>query len=73
MYVNGQGVDVDAKGTAIDAVRLADPLVAERILAGERALADSRGLPALPDAPVFGGAIFRVVSGRPRPGEGVAS
>ena len=47
--------------------------VAERILTGERALADSRGLPAPPDAPVFGGAIFRVVSARSRPGEGVAS
>jgi hypothetical protein len=36
------------------------------VLAGERALTDSRGLAAAPDTPVHGGAIFRVVSGRAR-------
>ena len=66
VYVNGRGVDVPAGGTALDAVRLLDPASADALLAGARALADSRGLPAEPSAPVHGGAIFRLVSARAR-------
>lgn len=66
VYVNGRGVDVDATATAIDAVRAFDPATAEQVVLGTRALADSRGIAALATAPVYGGAIFRVVSGRSR-------
>ena len=66
VYVNGRGVDVPAGATALDAVRLLDPAAAESLLAGARALADSRGLPAEPSAAVHGGAIFRLVSARTR-------
>lgn len=64
VYVNGRGVDVPAGASALDALRVADPAAAEQVAGGARALADSRGLPAAPDAPVHGGAIFRVVSAR---------
>ena len=64
VYVNGRGIDVPAACTTLDAVRLADPAAAEALVAGTRALTDSRGLPATPDAPVHGGAIFRIVSAR---------
>ena len=64
VYVNGRGIDVPAACTTLDAVRLADPAAAEALVAGTRALTDSRGLPAAPDAPVHGGAIFRIVSAR---------
>ena len=66
VYVNGRGVDVPAGATAVDAVRLLDAGAAEELLAGARALSDSRGLPAAPDAPIHGGAIFRLVSVRAR-------
>lgn len=68
VYVNGRGVDVPAEATALDAVRLLDPAAADALLAGARALTDSRGLPAEPSAGVHGGAIFRLVSARARPG-----
>ena len=64
VYVNGRGVDVPAGGTALDAVRQLDAAGAIELVAGRRALTDSRGLPADPSAPVHGGAIFRVVSAR---------
>jgi hypothetical protein len=65
-YVNGRGVDVPAGATALDAVRAADPAVADAIAAGDRALTDSRGLPIEPSAVLSGGSILRVVSGRRR-------
>lgn len=67
VYVNGRGVDVPAGCTALDAVRHADVELAARVKAGDRAIADSRGLPAAPDSPVFGGAIYRIVSSRLAP------
>ena len=65
-YVNGRGVDVPAGAKAIDAVRSWDGAVAEQVMAGERALTDSRGLPLEPDAVLAGGSIVRLVSGRRR-------
>ena len=65
-YVNGRGVDVPAGATAIDAVRATDSVEADRVLAGERALTDSRGLPLEPSAVLAGGSIVRTVSGRRR-------
>lgn len=64
VYVNGRGVDAPAGGTAVDAVRVADPELADRVAAGTRALADSRGLPVPAEATVYEGAIFRVVAAR---------
>ena len=65
-YVNGRGVDVPAGASAIDAVRAWDADAAEQVVAGERALTDSRGLPLEPSAILSGGSIVRLVSGRRR-------
>jgi hypothetical protein len=64
VYVNGRGVDAPEGCSALDAVRVADPALADRIAAGEKSLTDSRGLPVSPHVPVQLGAIFRVVSSR---------
>jgi hypothetical protein len=64
VYVNGRGVDAPAGGSALDAVRVADPELADRVAAGTRALTDSRGLPVPAQATLYEGAIFRVVSAR---------
>ena len=65
-YVNGSGVDVPAGATAIDAVRAMDTAEADQVLAGERALTDSRGLPLDPSTVLVAGSIVRIVSGRRR-------
>ena len=65
-YVNGRGVDVPAGASAIDAVRIWDAAAADQVVAGERALTDSRGLPLEPSAVLTGGSIVRLVSGRRR-------
>ena len=65
-YVNGKGVDVPAGASAIDAVRAWDAAAADQVVAGERALTDSRGLPLEPSAVLSGGSIVRLVSGRRR-------
>jgi hypothetical protein len=65
-YVNGRGVDVPAGATAIDAVRAMDTTEADQVLAGERALTDSRGLPLDPSTVLVAGSIVRIVSGRRR-------
>lgn len=70
VYVNGRGVDAPADGTPVDAVRLVDAALADAIVAGERLVTDSRGLPLESNAPVFDGAIFRVVSNRQRSAAG---
>jgi hypothetical protein len=64
VYVNGRGVDAPAAARAVDAVRLWDAAVADEIVAGRRALSDSRGLPLDPATPVFSGLIMRVVTHR---------
>ena len=65
-YVNGRGVDVPAGASAIDAVRAWDAAAAEQVVAGERALTDSRGLPLEPSVILTAGSIVRLVSGRRR-------
>jgi hypothetical protein len=69
VFVDGRGVEVSASATALDAVHAFDPTAAARVSAGERAIADSRGIVVRPDAPVHGGAIFRLVSARARRGD----
>jgi hypothetical protein len=65
-YVNGHGVDVPAGACAIDAVRAFDGDTAQQVVAGDRALTDSRGLPLEPSATLAAGSIIRIVSGRRR-------
>ena len=65
-YVNGRGVDVAAGASAIDAVRAWDNEAADQVMAGDRGLTDSRGLPLDPSAVLAGGSIIRIVSGRRR-------
>jgi hypothetical protein len=64
VYINGKPVDVAPDATALDAVRVFDPASADLLQSGERALADSRGLPIGADVTVYAGLILRVVSGR---------
>ena len=64
VYVNATPIDAPDGGTALDAVRLYDPVAADGLLTGARSLQDSRGLPTSPDTPLHGGAIFRVVASR---------
>lgn len=70
VYVNGAGVDAPADGTALDAVRMTDPALAGEIVSGARRITDSRGLPIDSDVPVYGGAIYRIVTNRQRSGAG---
>ena len=66
VYVNAVGLDVPDGATALDAVRLWNSAAADEVASGDRVLADSRGLPAAPDTPLHGGAIFRVLPARRR-------
>ncbi len=66
VYFNGRGIDAPAGATTLDALRVWDAAVADEVAGGTRALADSRGIAADPSAPVYGGAIFRLVSARTR-------
>jgi len=65
-YVNGRGVDVPVGACAIDAVRAWDVAAADQVVAGDRALTDSRGLPLEASAILTAGSIIRLVSGRRR-------
>jgi hypothetical protein len=65
-YVNGRGVDVPAGASALDAVRAFDADAAAQVVAGDRALTDSRGLPLETSATLSAGSIIRIVSGRRR-------
>lgn len=64
VYIDGRGVDVPAGATALDAVGVWSADAADALRAGRTTLADSRGLPADPQEPVWGGAIFRLVRAR---------
>ena len=61
VYVNNAPVDVPVGATAAEAVRAWDGAVADQIRAGERAIADSRGIVTAPDGVTFAGAIYRIV------------
>lgn len=64
VFVNARVVHVATGATVLDAVRAFDPAEGAALAAGTRGVTDSRGLPTPADAPVFGGAIFRLVSAR---------
>lgn len=71
-FVNGTGVSVRHGATLLDAVRAADPALADAVLGGSRAIADSRGLVVDSTTPLTGGAVLRVVSGKARRADAVA-
>jgi len=64
VFVNARAVSVAPGATVLDAVRAFDPAEGEACAAGARGVTDSRGLPVATLAPVYGGAIFRLVSAR---------
>ncbi len=64
VFVNGSAFSVPHGATALDAVRLFDPAVADAVVAAERAVTDSRGLPVAPGSAATGGAVYRIVSAR---------
>ena len=66
VYVNAAPLDLPEGATALDAVRAWNADAADAVALGEKVLADSRGLPASPDTPLHGGAIFRVLPARRR-------
>jgi hypothetical protein len=63
-FVNGSGVNVAPGATILDAVRAADAALADAVVAGSRAIADSRGLVVDSAMPVTGGTVLRVVSSK---------
>jgi hypothetical protein len=69
VYVNAKAVDVDASGTALDAVEKLDPVQAAAIRNGERLITDSRGIVTDNATPLHNGAIFRVVRSRQTAGD----
>ena len=64
VYVNAVGLTVPAGATALDAVRAHDPALADAVVAGQRVITDSRGLPIASGEPAHGGAIYRLASAR---------
>ena len=66
VFVNGQGYDATAGGTALDAVALHAAAAAERVRAGALLVTDSRGLPIPADTPLYNGAVLRLIPNRER-------
>ncbi len=66
VYVDGAGVDVVPPATVIDAISTASPDLAALVVAGERIVTDSRGLPLSGESPLHGGSILRVLPARSR-------
>jgi hypothetical protein len=66
VFVNERGVSVPHGASALDAVRVLFPELADDIAAGTSRLTDSRGLPIATDVALHGGAIFRVLPVRDR-------
>ena len=64
VYVDAVGLTVPAGATALDAVRAHDPESAAAVVAGQRVITDSRGLPIAPTERAHGGAIYRLASTR---------
>lgn len=71
VFVNGAALSLPHGQTILDAVRAFDAAAAAEVVAGVRAVTDSRGLPVALDAPLSGGTVLRVVSSRAlRTGDG---
>jgi hypothetical protein len=66
VFVNGVGYDVPSGSTAFDAIALHDADEARALREGGVLVTDSRGLPIDPDAPMFNGAVLRLIPNRGR-------
>lgn len=66
VFVNAARVDVPTSATALDAVRAWSADAASEVEQGTRAITDSRGLSLAASAPLYSGAIMRVVAVRDR-------
>jgi hypothetical protein len=64
VFVNGNGVSVNAGSTVLDAVTASDAAAADEVRNGTRVIVDSRGLPVGNDTAVHGGYVMRIVSAR---------
>lgn len=64
VFVDGSRVELAAGATALDAVRSSNPDGARQVEEGARVITDSRGIPVANDAPLHGGAVFRLVAAR---------
>ena len=64
VYVDAKPVDVPKSATVMDAIEIMDPELAASVRAGTSRVNDSRGLPIPSEAPLYGGAILRVVAAR---------
>ena len=60
-FVNDTGITVAAGSTVLDAVRVADRPLADRIAAGEGHLTDGRGIALEGTAPAAAGSIIRAI------------
>lgn len=66
VFVNGKGYDAAPGGTALDAVTLHGAAAAAAVREGTMLVTDSRGLPIPADAPLFNGAVLRLIPNRGR-------
>ena len=64
VFVNGTAISLEHGRTTLQAVEAFDAAAAGELVAGTRAVTDSRGLPVALDAPVAGGTVLRIVSAR---------
>jgi hypothetical protein len=67
VFVNATAVDVPKGARAIDCVRAWKPEEADAVIAGKRAITDSRGLEVDASTATAAGSIFRTISKRPAP------
>ena len=66
VFVNGQGLDAPAGGTALDAIAIHSAADAEAVRLGTLVVTDSRGLPVPADTALHNGALFRLIPNRSR-------
>ena len=66
VFVDERAVEVARGASVLDAVRAHDAAAADAILAGERVVTDSRGLPTDARSPTHAGAIYRILPARRR-------
>jgi len=60
VFLNEQGLTVPRESTVLTVVRLADPGLADRLVAGEAVCTDGRGVPCGPGDVLTAGSILRV-------------
>jgi hypothetical protein len=65
VFLNGRAFDAPEQSSALDALRAFDAAEAAAVDAGDRVIADSRGLAIDPASVVYAGAIYRTMRARP--------